>query len=204
MPARTKRGMTLLELLVTLAIIGLLLGAGYWGSAEVVQRWQVWRGGQQILEDIKEAQARAERENGFAFSDGALVTARSFLVFEPEEGRYGLYDWHDVDGDGHPESAETRRVWSRELPPAVRFGWAAEVDRKACSNSAGPPVAAVTFGTASYPPCSGSPCLKLDQLGFSVMGPGAIYLVDGAHSFALTVTRPGRLTLCRWDGRQWR
>ena len=198
-----RRGLTVLELLMVLAIIGILMTAGGWGTAEVVQRWQTWRGGQQVLEDFKEAQARAERGGGFVFNGGGLVMAKSFLVIEPEARRYALYDWHDADGDGQPEDGESRRIWTRELPPAVHFGWAAGIDRKACSNAAGTPSAAITFGTAAYPPCNGRPCLKFDQQGFSTMGPGAVYLVDGTQSFALTATRPGHFTLCRWDGSQW-
>ena len=196
--------MSLLELLMVLAIIGILLTAGSWGTAGVVQRWQTWRGGQQVLEDFKEAQARAESGGGFTFSGGGLATARSFLAFEPEVRRYGLYDWHDVDGDGQPEATETRRIWTREWPLAVHFSWAAGIDRKACSNAVATPSAAISFGTAAYPPCNGRPCLKFDQQGFSTMGPGAVYLVDGTQSFALTATRPGHFTLCRWDGSQWR
>jgi len=86
--------------------------SGGWGTAAVVQRWQTWRGGQQVLEDFKEAQARAERGGGFVFSGGGLVTAKSFLVFEPEARRYALYDWHDADGDGQPEDGESRRIWT--------------------------------------------------------------------------------------------
>jgi len=203
MTTGSSRGVTLLELLMVLAIIGILLSAGGWGSVEVLQRWQAWRGGQQILEDLKEAQSRAERGSGSVLSEGALVMKRSFLVFEPEANRYVLYDWHDIDGDGAPETGESRQVWTRDLPSAVHFGWGSGIDRKACSNASGPPSAAITFGTAGYPPCSGRPCLKFDQQGFSTMGPGGVYLVDGAQSYALTATRPGHLTLCRWDGRQW-
>lgn len=198
------RGVTLLELLMALAIIGVLLAAGSWGTVEILQRWHAWRGAQQVLEDFKEAQARAERGGGHVLSGGALVTARSFLVFEPAQRRYALFDWQDADGNGRPEEGEARRVWTRELPPMVRFGWAAGIDRKACSNQAGTPTNAITFGTAGYAPCNGLPCLKFDQQGFSAMGPGAVYLVDGEQSFALTATRPGHFTLCRWDGAQWR
>jgi prepilin-type N-terminal cleavage/methylation domain-containing protein len=198
------RGMTLIELLVVLAIVGILLMAGSWGSAAIVQRWQALRGVHQLFEDCKEAQAYAERTGGVVLSDGALVTTRSFLVFEPEVRRYALFAWQDGDGDGRPEAGESHRIWTRELPPSVRFGWAAGIERKACSNVIGTPTAAITFGTAGYPPCDGRPCLKFDQQGFSSMGPGAVYLVDGTESFALTVTRPGHFTLCRWDGRQWR
>lgn len=202
--AANQRGVTLLELLMVLALVGILLTAASWGSADVLQRWQAWRGAQQVFEDFKEAQAHAERSGGFVFSGGALVTARSYLVFEPEARRYVLFAWQDSDGDGVPEAGESRRIWSRELPPAVRFGWAAGIDRKACSNADGNPSAPITFGTAGYPPCDGRPCLKFDQQGFSSMGPGAVYLVDGNQSFAMTATRPGHFTLCRWDGRQWR
>lgn len=202
--AEHPRGVTLLELLMALAIIGILLAAGSWGSVEILQRWNVWRGAQQVLEDFKEAQARAERGGGYVLSGGALVTARSFLVFEPAQRRYALFDWQDADGDGRPEEGEASRVWTRELPPMVRFGWAAGIDRKGCSNQAGTPTNAITFGTADYAPCNGQPCLKFDQQGFSAMGPGAVYLVDGEQSFALTATRPGHFTLCKWDGAQWR
>lgn len=198
------RGITLLEVLTVLAIIGILLAVGSWGSAEVLQRWQAWRGAQQVLEDFKEAQAHAERGGGYVFNGGALVMARSFLVFEPVARRYALFDWQDADGDGRPDEGEARRLWTRELPPAVRFGRDAKVDRKACSNQEGVPAGAITFGTAGYPPCNGQPCLKFDQLGFSSMGPGAVYLVDGEQSFALTATRPGHFTMCRWDGNEWR
>lgn len=201
---RRLRGVTLLELLIVLGIVGILLTAGIWGSVEILQRWQAWRGAQQVLEDFKEAQAHAERGGGYVLAGGALVTARSFLVFEADRHRYALFDWEDADGDGRPGEGESRRTWTRELPPAVRFGWAAGIDRKACSSQPGAPTAAITFGTAAYAPCNGQPCVKFDQQGFSSMGPGAVYLVDGAQTFALTATRPGHFTVCRWDGREWR
>jgi len=197
------QGFTLIELLVVLAVVGILLGLAGWGSRTTLQRWQSWRGAQQLADDLREAQARAERGGGYALSQGALVTARSFLVFEAAERRYALFDWRDSDGDGRPGEGESLRVWTRELPAHVDFGWGAGVARKACGNSAGSPTVAVTFGSASYPPCSGRPCIKFDRQGFSSMGPGAIYLRDGAQSFAVSGTRAGHFTVCQWNGTQW-
>ena len=158
-PAAAMRGMTLLELLLVLAVIGILALAAGWGSRQALQRWQAWRGVHQVLEDLKEAQAQAERTGGFALDGGSLVTARVFLAFEPAAGRYTLYRWQDSNGDGRPDEGESRRLWTRQLPPTVAFGWGAGIDRKACSNGEGQPTAPVTFGTAGYPPCSGRPCL---------------------------------------------
>lgn len=198
------QGFTLIELLVALAVIGILLGVAGWGSYATLQRWQSWRGAQQLADDLREAQAHAERGNAYALSEGGLVMVRSFLVLEPVERRYALFNWQDGDGDGRPEEGESQRVWTRELPPQVSFGWAAGVTRKACGNSAGLPTAAVTFGTAGYPPCSGRPCIKFDRQGFSSMGPGAIYLRDGEQSFAISGTRAGHFTVCQWTGGAWR
>lgn len=201
---RRVRGFTLIELLVVLTLVGILIGVASWGSLATLQHWQSWRGAQQLADDLREAQARSERGGGYALSQGAMVTARSYLVFEAAERRYALFDWHDSDGDGRPEDGESRRIWTRELPPHVAFGWQLGVDQKACGNTPGTPSAAVTFGTASYPPCSGRPCIKFDQQGFSSMGPGAVYLRDGDQSFAVSGTRAGHFTVCQWDGRQWR
>ena len=53
-------------------------------------------------------------------------------------------------------------------------------------------------------PCDDKPCIKFDNNGFSMMGPGAIYLTRGEQSLAVTGTRPGHFTLCEWDGGRWR
>lgn len=204
MPAAPCRGLTVLELLLALAVTAILAVIGHWGSAALLQRWQLWLAGHQLLEDLKMAQARAERGNGFTYRNGVLVVTRNFLTFESDARRYALFEWVDENGDGTPASGETRRLWLRELPTGVDFGWRGGINLKACSNSPGAPTAPVTFGTAGYPPCGGLPCLKFDQQGYSSIGPGGIYLTAGEGSLALTATRPGHFSMCRWDGSRWR
>lgn len=200
---RHRRGFSLLELLLVLALVGALLCLGSWGSAAWVRRWQVTRGVGQLYEDLKQAQTTAEQAGNTALVDGALVARRSFLVFNPEQTRYSLYQWQDVDGDGVPQPGENRRIWERQLPPGVEFAVAEGIGLRACSNQPGAPSGPITFNTAGYPPCLGQPCIKFDNQGFSVMGPGAAYLTNGDRHVALTLTRPGHFTLCRWDGSRW-
>ena len=198
-----EEGFTLLELLFVVALIGILLTISAWGSSAVLRDWQVQRAAYQLLEDLKSAQRQAELRGNTTLSNGMLNTQRSFLVFSPATRSYALYAWQDIDGSGTPETGESTVVWEQSLPPGVAFGWSAGVDRKACSNPLGVPSSAVTFASPDYPPCDDQPCIKFDSQGSSVIGPGAIYLSNTDQSYAMSVTRPGLFTLCKWDGERW-
>jgi prepilin-type N-terminal cleavage/methylation domain-containing protein len=199
-----SRGFTLLELLLVLALVGILAGVASWGGRHLVQGWQLKRAGHQLLEDLKAVQARAERSGGLALSGGALVQQNRFLVFDAASGSYAAVAWQDRNGDGDANEGEAAPLWEKTLPPGVSFGWAPEINRRACSNAAGAPGTAVSFARPAYEPCNDRPCIKFDRHGFSVIGPGAIYLRDGAQSLAITGTRPGHFTLCEWAGGRWR
>lgn len=198
-----QKGFTLLELLCVIALIGILLTIGAWGCSSLLRDWQTRRAAHQLLEDLKSAQQHAELRGSTTLSNGELNQQRSFVVFSPATGSYSLYAWQDSDGSGSPDSGESTLVWRQSLPPGAAFGWSAGIDRKACSNPPGVPTAAVTFASPDYPPCNDQPCIKFDSQGASVIGPGTIYLAKAGQSYALSMTRPGLLTLCRWQGRLW-
>lgn len=200
----SQDGFTLLELLCVIALIGILLAIGAWGSSSLLRDWQLRRAAQQLLEDLKSAQQHAELRGSTTLSSGVLNLQYSFVVFSPATGSYSLFAWRDIDGSGAPDSGEATLVWQQDLQPGVVFGWGDGIDRKACSNPPGAPTTAITFASPDYPPCNDQPCIKFDSQGASVIGPGTIYLANSAEqSYALSMTRPGLLTLCKWKDSRW-
>ena len=198
------QGFTLLELLLVMAMVGLMACVATWGGRAIARGWQVKRAGHQLLEDLKAVQGRAEMSGSMSINNGSLVMQRTFLVFDVDARSYLAYAWQDRDSDGIAEADEASLLWQKSLPPGVAFGWQGDLDRRACSNVASPPTSPVSFARPAYAPCDGRPCVKFDQHGFSSMGPGAVYLHQGEQILAITATRPGHFTLCGWDGERWR
>ncbi len=202
--AHRSRGFTLLELLLVMAMVGILTCVATWGGSHLVRGWQLKRAGHQLLEDLKAVQARAEMSGSLTMDNGSLVMQRTFLAFDTDARSYVAYAWQDRDSDGVAEAGESVQLWQKSLPPGVSFGWSSGIDRRACSNVAGAPTSAISFSSPAYAPCDDRPCIKFDQHGFSVMGPGAVYLSEGEQSLAITGTRPGHFTMCEWGGERWR
>lgn len=201
--SRSACGFTLLELLMVMAVLGILTGAAAWCGKRLATGWQLKRAGHQVLEDLKATQGQAERSGSMSMSSGELVMQRTFMVFDVSNRSYEAYAWLDHNGDGVTDAGESTRLWQKSLPAGVAFDWAPGIDRRACSNVAGSPGGAVSFSSPAALPCDNRPCLKFDHHGFSTLGPGTIYLREYDQTMAISGTRPGHFTMCAWNGTRW-
>lgn len=203
-PGHGVKGLTLLELMLVLTMIGVLTCLAAWGGSHLSRGWQLRRAGHQLLEDLKAVQARAEMSANMTVSNGTLTMHRAFLVFDPAAQSYAAYTWQDHNGNAVAEPGESTPLWQKGLPPGVSFRWAPGIDRRACSNVNGSPGDAISFSSPNYAPCNDRPCIKFDQHGFSAMGPGAVYLSEGQQTLAISGTRAGHFTMCEWGGERWK
>ncbi len=112
---RCSGGLTLLELLLVMAMVGILVSVSTWGGRQMVRGWPLKRAGHQLLEDLEAVQARAEMSSCLSVSNGALVIQRTFLVFDPTAQSYAAYVWQDRNGDNAAEAGECDQLW-RSIP----------------------------------------------------------------------------------------
>lgn len=210
---RRDFGFTLLELLIVLALAGVLSVLGGSVLMNLQRNWQLRKAANDLLEDLRLAQNLAARQGDYAREAGHFVATRTFLYFDVAGRRYRIDRWTDANpgnpaktDNGKPDPGdllEAVRDW-QSLPPGIAFGTATPA-RAACGDSGDlRPDRTVTFSPGGDPPCEGRPCLRLNRLGFSETGPGAVYLTDGRQSYGLRMLRSGSLDLCRHLGGGWR
>lgn len=81
-PQAAQQGFTLLEVLVVLAVLGVLLGVGVSGYLKLMQRQQVAQAAQQLAQDIEAARAEVKRQGTCAVvrlpADSAIYNVDSY------------------------------------------------------------------------------------------------------------------------------
>ncbi|WP_020674720.1 pilus assembly FimT family protein [Geopsychrobacter electrodiphilus] len=205
MNGQGQQGFTLLEMLVVVSVMGIIAALAAPNLHDYIARWQVRRAANQVYDDLQKAQQAALQAGNYGLnSAGRLAEKKLFWVFNVTNRSYQTFRWEDEDGDGTPDAGEATPLFMSTLPENVSFGMVSGVTRTACGDSVGSPAAAITFSAPGYPPCNDSPSLRFNKFGFSETGPGGIYLTKGEVSYALSMTRPGNITMCRWDGAHWR
>jgi len=215
---QSKQGFTLVEVMIVVAVIGVLTAVAAATMPGVIRSWKMKDAANRILEDMREAQISAMRVGdylGISVGGGEQFRQQQmFVVFDVDAGNYSLQHWVDdndngvsnpTDGNGLPDSADNiTEVYSRNLPTGVSFN-SGPATKSACTGSSNiSPLGSqsVTFVSRSYPPCNGNPCIRFDAKG-AIDSIGNIYVTDGSRTYAINSLRPGFFRLCMTNGSGW-
>ncbi|MFQ5900461.1 MAG: Tfp pilus assembly protein FimT/FimU [Thermodesulfobacteriota bacterium] len=215
-----NKGVTLLELMIALSIVGILVALTAPAFlSEWLREGDVKTSVRGLFDDLKWAQAEAQKQGSVMLSGGTLQRRAVFFVFNEAGNSYSIWRWQDEDGDIMPEDgeldpdldnisfgAQDNAVKTESLEDGVSFGFGSGVD-DACrndGNSTGAPFS-TTIVAPSYPPCSGSPCIQFDAKGFMKGQPNkVIYITDNKYSYAIAGNLAGIFRMCEWVDNEWR
>ena len=173
-----ERAFTVIELMIVLAIVGILATLSLEGYKALLERHQLQGVSRMLVSDLRSIQQQA-----------LITRQRYWILFDPEHSEYSVW------AAGAGEDRLYRRV---KIPTPVRFGTAPEV--------LGPPgdpaeiteTDGVTFRDNR---------LVFMPSGDLGTGAGTIYITDnpkGTGTRAVTVTVAGHVRHYGWTGSDWR
>ncbi|BCR04647.1 hypothetical protein DESUT3_17160 [Desulfuromonas versatilis] len=203
-PLGPARGFTLIEMIVTIAVAGILLATAGLTLLPLVRSWQVRTAANQVYDDLGRAQSLAMRTGEYTLAGGQFQQNRVFVAFNGAANSYAAFTCTDANNNGNfNDAGECTQAFSGTLPSNVAFGVGSGVNKTACNNAGAAPAQNITYAPIAGAPCNGSPCLRMNKLGFSEAGGGQIYLTRSGKSYAVSGTRPGNFSVCSWNGSSW-
>ena len=178
-----ERAFTVIELMIVLAIAGILSTMALEGHKALLTRYQIQGVSRLLLSDLRTVQQQS------------LITRRRHGVdFDPDRGGYSVW----MAGAATGEDSAERLMRQVKLPPPVRFGAAPGVK--------GPPSDPEEITEPDGITFRDNRLVFMPGGGLGT-GAGAIYLTQdpqGQRTHAITVTVSGHVRLYQWTGSDWR
>jgi prepilin-type N-terminal cleavage/methylation domain-containing protein len=183
MPLLNKRAFTLVELMIALAIAGILTALTLEGHKALLARYQLQGVSRMLFFDLRMVQQQA------------LATRRRHWVdFDPGLGSYSVW----MTGADRSADSEKRLVRQTKLPGSVRFGAAPGVK--------GPPSDPEEITDPDGITFRNNRLVFMPGGGLGTMA-GTVYLTEDSRdrqTHAITVTVSGHARLYGWTGSGWR
>lgn len=205
---KNRAGLTLIELVITVAIIGVLVGLGMGPFTKWIRTSKLESQAANVHETVKYCQTIAQRLGDADIIDGVLARQRVYFAVNIGTGEYRIASWIDKNSNNLREDDEFEVLQSDKLVN-VSFSVLGSVNKKAGTNNAGAPSSA----DSNFQDCpkdiavlAGFKCTRFDSKGFmtEVMQNQVLYLADGNESFAISINPAGITNLWRWGGSSWR
>lgn len=215
-----RRGFTLTEIIVIIAIIGILLAMGAPPFMSMLRRSTLEEKAQRFQETLKFAQIEAQKRGGTEFGNlssasGKVISARKqsvYVAIYPDSNTFKVIAWSDTNKDSLKTDDEFTVIQELSFGVGASFMLPSSIDKKACNNTTPAPTdSIVNFTDTSCPATAatlfpdGTRCVKLNGKGFSEsMKYAAVYISSNSgETFAVTMNPAGLTDLCRWEGQNW-
>lgn len=211
---KNNRGFTLVEVLIVIAIIGILLALSVGPFFDWYHRGKIEDRASSLHETFKWAQSQAMKMGETDIVNGNIVKQRVYIAVKENSKSYRVVRWRDVNSDNIKDPTEFTLLQEGFLNNDGKFGMLPSINKTACGN--GTPASPYTNDTPAvkgFIPCPTAGtiltpsylCMRFDGKGFlsESMEYAALYLTNDVSSYAISLNPAGVLTLCRWDGNNW-
>jgi len=202
-----KQGFSLVEMLIVLAIMGILTTIALPPFFRMVKIKRVEDDASKFQDIIKYAQTLAQKRGDTEIIENKVAMRKVYVAVNKANKNIRIITWSDLNQNNLKEENEFSIVREEKLQNA-NFGFTADVNKKACSNTSGAPADSVVNFTSNVCPSvgifDGSLCIRFNGKGFlESMQNAALYFNRDVDNIAISINPLGFTQICKWTGGNW-
>lgn len=213
----SKRGFTLIEVLVVIGIVAILLAIAGPPFMAMLKRSTVEENAQRLQEAIKSSQIEAQKRGfrnistttGIVFSKQVV-----YLAIYPDTKMIRVLAWQDINMDTQKTDDEFSVLQELSLGVSASFLRPISIGKVACGTTDRTGTSTdgiVNFTALGNPigltlfPTGNTRYVKFNGKGFAESMQNVSVYITGTNgdTFAVTMNPIGLTELCRWDGSRW-